>query len=187
MQQQPTLQTARLVLRPFELSDAGDVQRLAGERAVADTTLNIPHPYEDGMAVEWISTHRPLFEAGELANFAVVVREGQTLIGAMGLMLSRKFERGELGYWIGRPYWNKGYCTEAGRTILRYAFETLNLNRVHASHLRRNPASGRVLQKLGMIPEGIVREHSKKWDVFEDLVLSGILKTDWEQQAKHRS
>ena len=65
MKQRPTLHTQRLILRPFEIADARDVQRLAGDRAIADTTLNIPHPYEDGMAEQWIATHQPQFEAGE--------------------------------------------------------------------------------------------------------------------------
>jgi len=84
MKQRPTLETERLLLRPFEPSDAKDVQHLAGDRAIADTTLNIPHPYEDGMAEEWISTHQPKFEAGGLVNFAIVLRGTGELIGAMG-------------------------------------------------------------------------------------------------------
>jgi RimJ/RimL family protein N-acetyltransferase len=184
MTQQPTLQTTRLILRPFELSDADEVQRLAGDRAIADTTLNIPHPYEDGMAEEWISTHLPRYEAGELANFAVVLREGNALIGAIGLMIAARFDRAELGYWIGKPYWSNGYCTEAGQAVLHYGFETLRLNRIHSSHLTRNPASGRVMQKLGMAHEGTARQHSKKWDVLEDLELYGILKADWKREVE---
>ena len=62
MKEIPTLETERLVLRPFGLHDAADVQRLAGDRAIADTTLNIPHPYEDGMAEEWIFKHQDAFD-----------------------------------------------------------------------------------------------------------------------------
>lgn len=184
MSEQPTLHTARLTLRPFALSDAKEVQRLAGDRAIADTTLNIPHPYEDGMAEEWISTHQPGYEAGELANFAVVLSEDNALIGAIGLMITPRFERAELGYWIGKPHWSMGYCTEAGRAVLHYGFETLNLNRIHASHMSRNLASGRVMQKLGMVHEGLAKQHSLKWEVFEDLELYGILKADWKKNAK---
>ena len=70
---QPTLQTKRLFLRPFELPDGEDVRRLAGDRAIADTTLQIPHPYEVGMAEEWILTRRPKFEAGEEVVFGRAV------------------------------------------------------------------------------------------------------------------
>ena len=181
MKQIPTLETKRLILRPFAPSDAKDVQRLAGDRAVADTTLNIPHPYLDGMAEQWISTHQPKFEAGELANFAITLGGSKELVGAIGLVIVRRFDRAELGYWIGKPYWNRGFCTEAGQSLLAYGFGVLNLNRIHASHIARNPASGRVMQKLGMSQEGLCRQHVKKWDRYEDLVLYGILKSEWEQ------
>jgi RimJ/RimL family protein N-acetyltransferase len=176
MKERPTIETDRLLLRPFELSDAKDVQRLAGDRAIADTTLNIPHPYEDGVAEEWISTHQPKFEAGELVNFAITLRTSGELIGAIGLSIDQRFERAELGFWIGRLYWNNGYCTEAGRAVFQYGFLVLKLNRIHASHLTRNAASGRVMQKIGMTHEGCARQHTKKWDKFEDLQWYGILK-----------
>jgi ribosomal-protein-alanine N-acetyltransferase len=180
MDHRPSLQTERLVLRPFQLADAADVQRLAGNRAIADTTLNIPHPYEDGLAEAWISTHLPRFEAGELVSFAIASRETGELIGAIGLVIHQRFQRAELGYWVGMPYWNQGYCTEAGRAVVDYAFATLHLNRVHACHLARNPASGRVMQKLGMTHEGLARQHVKRWETYEDLELYGILKSEWE-------
>jgi RimJ/RimL family protein N-acetyltransferase len=184
MKQRATLETPRLILRPFEVADARDVQRLAGDRAIADMTLNIPHPYEDGMAEQWISTHQPKFEAGELASFAVVLRATGELVGAIGLVISRRFDRAELGYWVGRPYWNRGYCTEAGRALLEYGFTELSLNRIHASHLSRNPASGRVMEKLGITREGLLRQHAKKWDKYEDLVVYGLVRQDWMRSSE---
>lgn len=178
---QPTLSTKRLILRPFELTDGEDVRRLAGDRAIADTTLQIPHPYEAGMAEEWILTREPRFEAGEEVVFAVVLRESGELIGAMGLVIEGKFQKAELGYWIGRPYWGNGYCTEAGQAILHYGFQALNLNRIHAYHFKRNPASGRVMQKLGLKHEGSAPEHVMKWGVFEDVEIYGILRSEWQR------
>ena len=123
MPTQPTLETARLALRPFRTADADEVQRLAGDRAVADTTLNVPHPYEDGMAERWISNHRDWFERGQQAVFAITLRSDGTLIGAIGLLINGEDQRAELGYWIGKPYWNQGYCTEAARAVLGFGFE----------------------------------------------------------------
>ena len=179
MKQQPTLQTTRLILRPFELSDAADLQRLVGDREVVDTLLNVPHPYEDGMAEEWIATHGPDFEEDKGVTFAVTLREGGSLIGVTGLKIERPHERAMLGYWIAKAHWGQDYCTEAGRAVLEYIFTGLGLNRVHADHLTRNPASGRVMQKLGMTREGCGRQHAKHWDVFEDLEFYGILRDEW--------
>ena len=161
------------------MADAHDVQRLAGDHAIADTTLNIPHPYEDGMAEQWIATHKPQFEAGEQATFAIALQATSELVGAIGLVINRRFDRAELGYWIGRPYWNHDYCTEAGRAVVSYGFTELNLNRIHTYHLSRNPASGRVMEKLGMTREGLLRQHAKKWGKYEDLVEYGLLREDW--------
>jgi RimJ/RimL family protein N-acetyltransferase len=177
--QTPVLQTERLILRPFELDDASKVQQLAGNRAIADTTLNVPHPYEDGMAEAWISTHGAKSNCGELI-FAITMTGNGELVGATCLRVDNPFARAELGYWIAEPYWGKGYCSEAATRLLRFAFADLQLNRVHASYLARNPASGRVLQKIGMSKEGVARQHTMKWDRFEDLVLCGILRNEWQ-------
>jgi ribosomal-protein-alanine N-acetyltransferase len=179
MTKQPELKTERLSLRPFRLSDADDVRRLAGDWEIADTTLNIAHPYEEGMAEEWIGTHKERFEAGSLCNWALTLRGSGELIGAMGLVINARFDHAELGYWIGKPYWGKGYCTEAARAVIDYGFTRLGLHRIHASHFARNPASGRVMRKLGMTEEGLLRGHVKKWDKYEDLVVFGILKAEW--------
>jgi [ribosomal protein S5]-alanine N-acetyltransferase len=107
-----------------------DVQRLAGDRSVAHTTLRIPHPYLDGAAEEWIAIHAPGFEEG--------------------------------------------------RALIDYGFQSLDLNKICAHHFKRNPASGRVLQKLGMRLESEQAQHVKKWDRYEDIVLYGVLRAAWE-------
>jgi ribosomal-protein-alanine N-acetyltransferase len=184
LKQIPTLETERLVLRPFSLDDAPAVQRLAGDRLIAATTLAIPHPYEDGMAQKWISTHQSHFDLGKGITFAISRKTDGSLLGAMSLMAMEAAHQAELGYWVGRPYWDQGYCTEAGEAVLRYAFTQLGLVRVHCHHFARNPASGRVMRKLGMQHEGIRRRHVKKWGRFEDVELYGILQEDWKKPAK---
>jgi RimJ/RimL family protein N-acetyltransferase len=174
-----TLTTHRLILRPFDLSDAPDVKRLAGHWAVADTTANIPHPYEDGVAEAWIGSHAEQFEQGTAIVFAITLKATGELIGAISLFSIRAaFGRGEMGYWIGVPYWSQGYCTEAAQALIRYAFDHLGMNRVFAEHMVRNPGSGRVMQKAGMTYEGTLRQHVKKWDRYEDLAVYGILRSD---------
>jgi RimJ/RimL family protein N-acetyltransferase len=130
---QPVIPTARLVLRPFEPGDAPTVQKLAGERDIADTTLNI----------------------------------------------ERRFNQAELGYWIGKPFWNRGYATEAAIAVIRFGFASLDLNRIASRHFSRNPASGRVMQKAGLRHEGTARQSMIKWGKYEDLQLYAILREDW--------
>jgi ribosomal-protein-alanine N-acetyltransferase len=158
MEPYPELYTDRLVLREFTPQDASAVQRLVGEWEVARTLAVVPHPYPDGMAQEWIATQRPAFEAGERLAWAVVLRREGELMGTVTLRPNARDDNAELGYWIGRPYWGHGYATEAAREVVRYAFEDLGLHRIHAEHFGSNPASGKVMQKIGMNCEGVMRE-----------------------------
>jgi RimJ/RimL family protein N-acetyltransferase len=176
---QPELRTPRLRLRSFEPADAGAVQRLAGDFTVADTTLTIPHPYEDGMAEAWIAMVTEEFAIGRQVVFAVTDRATAALLGAIGLVLRPDHGRAELGYWIGKPFWGQGYATEAAREVLRYGFDVLGMHRIYATHFARNPASGRVLTKAGLRPEGVSRGHVRRWDRYEDLVQYGILREEF--------
>ena len=118
--QQPSLETARLLLRPFTLADAPTVERLAGAYEVAHTTQNIPHPYPAGAAEEWIATHPDNFSAGSMVTFAIILREQAELCGATSLRITQRQHHAELGYWLGVPYWNRGYTTEAAMALLSY-------------------------------------------------------------------
>jgi [ribosomal protein S5]-alanine N-acetyltransferase len=177
---QPTLTTSRLTLRPFAQDDAWEVERLAGMREIADTTLNIPHPYPVGAARAWIENQHPAWEKGAGATFAVVETRTSELVGAISLMLIRpEHRRAELGYWIARDRWNNGYATEAGRRLITYGFDVLGLHRIEARHFQRNAASGKVMLKLGMQKEGVERDWAIKWDRFENSVVYSILEPEW--------
>lgn len=173
----PRLETDRLVLRGFNLNDAGRVQTLAGDRDIAATTSRIPHPYPDGEAERWIVTHPKSFADGSGVSLAITRRDDGLLIGAIGLEIHLQHQRAEVGYWIGREYWGNGYATEALRAVLDYGF-SLGLQRIWAEHFAHNPASGRVLQKAGMRHEGTLRHHMMKWGQPVDCEVYGVLATD---------
>jgi len=182
--EQPTLEGNRVILRPTVAADARSIQRLAGEREIAQTTLTIPHPYPDGAAEVWIEQNRAGYDAGASITFAIVQREGEIFSGVIGLQFRVDAGVAELGYWVGVPYWNRGLATDAGRAILAFGFRELRLRRVFAEHFARNPASGRVMTKLGMRQEGLLREHAIKWNEVDDLVVYGILAREWRALAR---
>ena len=175
---QPILETVRLRLRPFVESDGPDVERLAGDRAIADTTQNIPHPYPPGAGAQWIAGLAGIWAAGDGVSFAITDRETGALIGGVGLAIKPINASAELGYWIATPYWNRGYATEAARAVIALGFD-LGVHRVQARHLTRNPASGMVMRKLGMTFEGVLREAAKKWGRYEDVAVYGLLEREF--------
>lgn len=180
---QPTLNTQRLVLRPFTPGDAPRVQELAGAPEIAATTLRIPHPYPKGYAAQWIAGHAGMFEAGEGVVFAIVRRRDAALVGCTGLQCDTENRNAELGYWIGVPYWNRGYATEAARMTVAFGFAGFGLHAIKSSYFGSNPASGRVMEKIGMRYEGRRREHVfKEGRGFEDVVEYGILSGDFVAQ-----
>ena len=169
------IETERLCLRPLNESDIPELVSLIGARQVAATTLRIPHPYEEKHAREFLVS---IAQKGEL-RLAITLRSDGRLCGGVGLNPDPEHRHAELGYWIGVPCWGNGYATEAARAVVRYGFETLSLNRIFAHHFIHNPASGKVLKKIGMKYEGRMRQHVLKWGAFVDLELYAILREDW--------
>ena len=172
----PVLETARLRLRPYSEADIPELLPLIGAREVAATTLRIAHPYTEQNA-------RDLFVLLQGSNriwLAITLRADERQIGGIGLTVDEQHQHAELGYWLGVPYWGKGYATEAAREMVRYGFEDLQLNRIFASHFDHNPASGRILTKIGMRHEGCQRQQYRKWDQFVNSELYGILRQEWE-------
>lgn len=139
------LHTERLVLRALAPTDIADFMAIAGDFAVARMTSDIPHPLDEGKARIWLAPSH-----GE-ARFALV-RDGR-MIGSAGYF-RRAPDTAELGFWLGRTWWNQGYTTEAARAVVRHGFDVGRLALFTSSHFHDNPASARVLAKLGFVPTG---------------------------------
>ena len=174
----PILETERLTLRAFKLEDASAFERLIAPKEVTDGTLSFPHPVPQGWGIECINRMTERLESGDHVEFAIVARETGAMIGGIGLGITARHKRGGLGYWLGTDFWRKGFATEAARAVLNYGFQTLELHRIEAGHYPRNPASGRVLEKIGMQREGLMRGDVLKGDRFEDTIMYARLRTD---------
>ena len=175
---QPTLECERLRLRPFSHSDAPTVEALLMDPAIARGTIAIPHPYPAGAALPWIATHAESWREGKEGTWAVTRRAGGALVGALSLRLAAAHLRGEIGYWVSRDEWGRGYATEAVRRSITFAFDELALHRVQAHHFVENPASGRVMKRAGMRAEGTRRGAVFREGVPRDVVEYAILRTD---------
>jgi len=151
MAQTPVLKTARLTLRPFRLGDASRFVKLAGNLAVARMTSDIPYPLHVWQCRRWLRQAR-----GEV-RFAVEHQD--ELIGGVGYFCHRT-RVGELGFWFGEDYWGQGFATEASRAVVTYAFTAGNLDALTSANFIDNPASARILTKLGFAANGRLRTRS---------------------------
>lgn len=174
------LDSDRLSYRAFMLTDAPRIHELLQEKEIIDNTLTIPYPYEKGMAEQWIATHEERLALNDYI-YAVILKENNALIGTIGLLVTEECNHGCLGYWVGKPYWGKGYGTEMLARIIQFGFEDLKLHRIYGEHFDHNIASSRVMEKNGMVQEGMLREHKVKYGQFVNTNIRGILITEWKR------
>lgn len=177
------LETERLLLRAPRLEDAPAITELAGDARIAEMTLNIAHPYPADAAENWIrSQQSPNADSLNYA-FLIVQKDTQTVMGGIGIKPHSRFKRAEIGYWIGVPYWGHGYTTEAARRIIQFGFDTLDIVRIEATFMLENSASLRIMQKVGMQQEGVLRQYVQKQGKSIDLGICSILYDDWQNVA----
>ena len=175
----PIIETERLQLRPFNLEDAPTVQTLVSEREIAKTTARIPHPYPTDGAIKWIESHSALQAQGQELVLAIVLKDSHQVVGTVGLVGVDLPHLAEIGYWVGLPYWRKGFATEAVKGLCEFGFEELGLHRIFAKAMTRNPASRKVLEKCGFRHEGLLRSSLYKWGAYEDVDVFGLLKDEY--------
>lgn len=174
-----TMQTQRLVLRKITLEDAPRVQELVSVPEVAAGTIAIPYPYPDGGAEVWILSMIG-HEKNSLSR-SWAIDFGKELVGAISLSVDEENMIAEIHYWLGVPYWGKGIMSEAGLAVVKYGFEELGLEKIYGRYFVSNPASGRVLQKIGMTYEGHLRKHVMKGRISRDLMQYSIIKSEFEK------
>lgn len=141
------IRTERLVLRSLEDRDITVIARLAGDWDVASMTARVPYPYTQDDARQWLDHLEP----GEVVY--AIDREGE-MIGLTGFLPSEDGASAEIGYWIGKPFWGHGYATEAATALIRRCFAQTNFTHLTCCHFTDNPASGRVVEKLGFALAG---------------------------------
>jgi RimJ/RimL family protein N-acetyltransferase len=174
----PLLKTSRLQLRAFGKADEQDLLTLISEKEVAATTLRIPHPCTLHDVQAWLSTHQEEYQHGKTIRWAITHGQEGYLTGGISLFLNQAFQSAELGYWIGKPYWGRGYAFEAASRVVEFGFNQAGLNRIEAHYMDENQASARILQKLGMQYEGRHRQLIKKGEAFRDVYTYAILRSD---------
>ena len=151
------VRTDRLLLRPGWIEDAPALVHAVGDEAIARNTAMIPWPYSLADAEAYLGAARN----PHAPNCLVFARTSGAprLVGGVGIQSHG--QEHELGYWVARPYWGLGFATEAASALLRGARHSLKLARIGSGHFIDNPASGRVLRKLGFRPTGkVVKRHS---------------------------
>jgi ribosomal-protein-alanine N-acetyltransferase len=166
----PTLHTERLRLRPFTASDADALFALHSNAHVL-RYWDAPPWSERSRAERFIAACRQIAEEGGGARLAVDRGPGEAFLGWCGVTrYNPDFRSASLGYCLDEPAWGHGYATEAAGALLQWSFDTLDLNRVQAETDTRNGASARVLEKLGFVREGTLRE---------DCVVNGDVSDSW--------
>ena len=140
-----TIRTERLLLRPLRASDAGPISLHSSDARVARMTTSIPHPYPPGTADAFIEGTLSGRRSEEVWAIDATPSDGEELIG----VVSYKPAAGEVGYWVGPPYWNVGYATEAVAALVAHLFTTRGLELLDAVVFADNAASAAVLAKAG--------------------------------------
>jgi [ribosomal protein S5]-alanine N-acetyltransferase len=180
----PTLETPRLVLRKIRLGDAPDIFAYASDPAVARYTTWPPHPTVAATEA-FVRELLQRYAQGLVAPWGIVHREDGKMIGSCGFAYVMAWHgRAEIAYALSRAYWGRGLMPEAVRAVLGFGFETLRLNRIEARCEIENVASERVMQKLGMQFEGVLRQHTQVMGVYRDLKLYSILRDEWMATAQ---
>lgn len=169
------IKTKDFTLRPFRKGDVKSLQKNINHKEIYRYTLRIPYPYTINDAKGWIALNLKLSKKKkkEEINFAIDINN--EVAGGIGLR-DIKAHKAEIGYWLGKKYWNKGIMTKAVRLITDYAFKELRLCRVYAAIAPQNKASARVLIKSGYEIEGLLRKNEIKDGEICDSVMYAKIK-----------
>ncbi|MFK8164025.1 MAG: GNAT family N-acetyltransferase [Lewinella sp.] len=180
MKSLPELTTVSLRLSALSEADIPLIVHYANNNYVARYTANIPHPYSEADAVFWLNMASEGLKEKNHFIFALRNKETNAFMGGMGLRRHPEFNRAELGFWLGEPFWGQGLTSEAVAAIIRFGFGELGLDKITARHIVVNVASGKVMLKNGMKQEGLLRKEIVRDGRQHDVAVYGLLVEDVE-------
>lgn len=169
-------------MRPWRTTDLDALVRLNDDPEIERNTSSVTLPYTREKGLEALEKFARMATEGAGMTRAWMLAGTDEPLGGVGLILNAKDNNAELGYSTHRDHRRGGYTTEACAAMLDWAFGDLGLHRVFARHFTWNPSSERVMDKLGMRPEGVQREHGKKGDTYVDLCCHAILAREWARR-----
>lgn len=175
----PVLETERLILRKLHWDDTEDIFEYASDPEVPKySSWSVHDSIED--TKNFLNAVMAQYKNHEVAPWGIVDKADKKLIGTCGFVdFMIEGNRAEIGYALSRNYWGKGYMTEAVRAVIDFGFRTMQLNRIEARCNIENIASARVMEKVGMKFEGILREHLFAKGNYHDLKMYSILTKEW--------
>ncbi len=177
------LETKRLVLRRFELSDAEDVYHNWASDAEVTRFLTWPTHESIETTKGYMQFNVDNYEKDiTFYSWGIELKEIGRVIGGISVVnINEKAESVHIGYCIGKNYWNKGIMSEAFLAVIPYLFEVVEVNRIDARHDPRNPYSGKVMEKCGLVYEGTLRQSDRNNQGICDEAWYGLLKTEWRR------
>jgi [ribosomal protein S5]-alanine N-acetyltransferase len=172
--------TARLRLRPLEPSDISPLVAIASDRHVADAAIDILPSYTAPNTRAWIEFHSAEWDTRASFHWTLSLLADDRLVGYTGLLnIDPEARHAEISFLMSREAVRRGYATEATQAALAFAFATLGMDRISASHVARNRLAARILTAIGMQQTDLVHRAPCKGRQFEDIIISGLSRLDW--------
>lgn len=176
----PTINTKRLTLSAPRAADIPTIVEYGKAKEIAKNMLFLEHEYGEAEAVWWVNFANESFKNKSQYVFRIGLKPNDDFIGGIAIMM-KKFKAAEVGYWVGKPHWGKGYCSEGMGAILKYGFEELGLQRMFAVHYLSNMGSGKVMIKNGMIKEGEFKDFAVIDGQYVDAAQYRLTKEEYEK------
>lgn len=172
--------TERLLIREYRKDDLDGFLRVVRQPEIVRTTYGIPKHYSRARGQWWLRTIKENKRNNSSYEFAVFLRDTKYYIGNVGLInVSFEHNRADISYYIDRDYMNRGYATEAALEMLKYGFEHYGFNKIQGLCMSVNPASRRVMEKIGMSYEGTLRQDLFKDGIYYDIDRLSVLKSEY--------
>ena len=172
--------TERLWIREYQKRDIDGFLHVIRQPEIYATTYGIPKDYSRLRAKWWLKTIKENQKNNTAYEFAVILRDTGQYIGNVGLInVSFEHNRADISYYIDKDYMNQGYATEAAKEMLQYGFQTYGFNKIQGICMHCNPASRRVMEKIGMKYEGTLRQDLLKDGIYCDIDVLSILKKEY--------